>query len=296
MSATEVSRLEELQTAYRRARLGAWTFTLFRAGVIVLYLAFILVPLAWLFVNSVKLPREWLSKPPVIVPSEITWDNYTGLFASPYSDAPLALQNSIIVTVVATIVSVLVGSLAAYSFVNLRWRFIPAVSVAVLVFGLYPKITTVIPYYVMVNELRLLDTLVPIIVAFVGLVLPQTVWLMMIFFAQIPVEIEQSAMLDGCGPWKRFFMIVLPLAKPGIAVAAIMSAMLCWVEFMIASSLVVVNAKTLPVAVSAFLQDKGLEWGPMSALAMVTVIPVVVFGLFIQRYLVRGLTMGAVRG
>jgi multiple sugar transport system permease protein len=281
---------------YRRAVREERTFAVVRVLVIGLYLVFVLFPLVWLFLNSIKIPLEWLATPPVIIPSEITFENYTRLFSDPDSDVLLGIKNSIIITVAATALSVFVGSLAAYSFTHLRWRWIGSVSVLVLLLGLYPKITTVIPYFAIVTTLGLLDTQIAIIIAFAGLTLPQTVWLMMTFFRDVPREIEQSAMLDGCGPWTRFLRVALPLAAPGLAVAAIMSALLCWIEFMIASSLAVTDSKTLPVLVSSFLQDKGLQWGPMSALAMITIVPVIVFALFIQRYLVRGLTLGAVKG
>jgi multiple sugar transport system permease protein len=282
--------------AYRRARAGEAAFTATRVAVIGVYLIFVVVPIVWLLVNSVKIPLEWLATPPVIVPSEVTGANYHELFADPNSPVPLALGNSIVITVAATVISVLVGSLAAYSLTHLRWRIVPILAGLVLLIGLYPKITAVIPYFVIVNTLGLLDTQIAIIIAFVGLTLPQTVWVMMVFFNEIPREIEQSAMLDGCGPWRRFFRVVLPLAAPGLAVAAIMSALLCWVEFMIASSLAITDATTLPVIVSSYIQDKGLRWGPMAALAMITIVPVIVFALAVQRYLVRGLTLGAVKG
>jgi multiple sugar transport system permease protein len=281
--------------AYRRARAGEAAFTVTRVAVLGLYLVFVVVPIVWLFVNSVKIPLEWLATPPVIVPTEVTDGNYRELFAR-NSAVPLALGNSIVITVAATAISVLVGSLAAYSFTHLRWRLVPILAGLVLLIGLYPKITAVIPYFVIVNTLGLLDTQIAIIIAFVGLTLPQTVWVMMVFFNEIPREIERSAMLDGCGPWRRFFRVVLPLAAPGLAVAAIMSALLCWVEFMIASSLAITDATTLPVVVSSYIQDKGTRWGPMAALAMVTIVPVIVFALAVQRYLVRGLTLGAVKG
>jgi multiple sugar transport system permease protein len=204
----------------------------------------------------------------------------------------------VIITLAATVFSVLIGSLAAYSLTHLQLPFnlVPLLAGIVLLLGFYPKITAVIPYFVIMRRIGLMDTRIAIIIAFTGLNLPRTVWLMMTFYQEVPKEIEKSAMLDGCGPWGRFWRIAAPLAAPGMAVAAILSALLCWVEFMIASSLAVVDAKTLTIAVSAYLQDKGMQWGPMSALGTITVIPVIVFCGFVQKYLVRGLTFGAIKG
>lgn len=287
-----------MQRAHMQAQIGEWLFAVVRSVIIVFALLFVIVPILWLFINSIKIPLEWLSIPPVIIPSKITFENYVGLFTSPYSDALLCLRNSIIITLSATVLSVLIGSLAAYSLTHLRLPFniVPMVAGMVLLLGFYPKITAVIPYFVIMRNLGLMDTQIAIIIAFVGLNLPRTVWLMMTFYEELPKEIEQSAMLDGCGPWLRFRKIVLPLAMPGVAVAAIMSALLCWIEFMIASSLAMANAKTLPIAVSAYLQDKGTYWGPMSALGTLTVVPVIFFCIFVQKYLVRGLTFGAIKG
>jgi len=285
-----------METVYRRAQMEELIFSMVRAATIVLFAVFTLIPLIWLFINSIKQPIEYLATPPVILPSRPTSQNYVDLFKDPNSEAPLALKNSLIVTVVATVFSVLIGSLAAYAFTHLKWRLAPLLAGLVLLLGFYPKITAVIPYFVIMNNIGLRDTLLAIIIAFVGLNLPRTVWLMMTFFNDIPKELEQSAMLDGCGPWSRFVKIIVPLAAPGLAVAAIMSALLCWIEFMIASSLAVVKATTLPIAVSVYLTDKGMHWGPMSALGVVTVVPVIIFCLFVQRYLVRGLTLGALKG
>jgi len=159
----------------------------------------------------------------------------------------------------------------------------------------YPKITTTLPYYMLMRNFHLLDTRLAIIIAHVSITLPFAVWLMLTFFQEIPRELEQSAMLDGAGPFERFVRIVLPLAWPGLATAAILTALVSWNEFLIASSLSAVNAKTLPVAVTSYVTDKGILWGPMSAMSTVIVLPIMLFALLVQRYLVRGLTLGAVK-
>jgi multiple sugar transport system permease protein len=145
------------------------------------------------------------------------------------------------------------------------------------------------------RNFKLLDTQLAIIIAHISITLPFVVWLMLTFFEELPKELEQSAMLDGCNPWQRFTKVVLPLAVPGLGTAAILTALVSWNEFLIASSLASVAAKTLPVAVTSFVTDKGVLWGPMSAMSTVIVVPIMIFALFTQRYLVRGLTLGAVK-
>jgi multiple sugar transport system permease protein len=298
MIGTRARALAVFRESLARPLIEERVFVLFRWTVISLWLLYAAVPLIWLFINSIKIPLEWLAIPPVILPSKVTLQNYAELFLDPNSDALLCLKNSVIITLVATALSVFIGSLGAYALTHLQlpFKLVSIMSLLVLLMGFYPRIITVIPYFVIMKNLGLIDTQIAVIIAFVGLNLPRTVWVMMTFYAEVPREIEQSAMLDGCGPWRRFQKIVVPLTLPGMAVAAILSALLCWVEFMIAASVTVVHAKTLTVAISAFLQDKGMHWGPMSALGTVTVVPVIFFCIFVQRYLVRGLTFGAIKG
>jgi multiple sugar transport system permease protein len=268
-----------------------------RILIIALALLITVVPFLYLFINSIKLPMEFLTVPPTIIPTQISWANYQDLFFTEGGTTTRFLINSIVITVATTVISVFVGSLAAYSLARLELPFRLSVIIAFLflVVRFYPKITTTLPYYVLMRNFHLLDTQLAIIIAHVSITLPFVVWLMLTFFQELPKELEQSAMLDGCSPWQRFSKVVLPLAAPGLGTAAILTAIVSWNEFLIASSLASVKAKTLPVAITSFVTDKGILWGPMSAMGTVIVIPILIFGLFAQRYLVRGLTLGAVK-
>ena len=160
----------------------------------------------------------------------------------------------------------------------------------------YPKITVALPYYLLMRQWHLLDTRVAIILAHVSLTVPFVVWLMLGFFEEFPREIERSAMLDGCGPARRFFQIVLPLTTPALASAGILTALLSWNEFLMASAVGPNAARTLPVRMAGYITDKGTQWGDMSAMGTVIVLPMMLFALATQRWLVRGLTAGAVKG
>ncbi len=216
-----------------------------RAVTVFISIVAISTPFVFLFLNSVKPPNQFLSIPIQVIPSEVTWEHYRSVFDH-NEDTVQFLTNSLIITAGTTVISVFIGSLAAYSLSRLE--------------------------------------------------LPFVVWLMLTFFDELPKELERSAMLDGCGPWQRFTLIVLPLTGPALATAAILTALLSWNEFLMAAVIAPKDAKTLPVRISAFITDKGILWGPMSAMSSVIVIPVMVFALFVQRYLVRGLTLGAVKG
>jgi multiple sugar transport system permease protein len=255
------------------------------------------IPFIFLFLNSVKPPDEFMTNPVVIIPSRFTLEHYQAIF-DPNEDTLRFLFNSLVVTSVTTIISLMIGSLAAYSLARLKLPLSLTTLIAFLflLVRFYPKITTTLPYYIMMRNGHLLDTQFAVILAHVGLTLPFVVWLMLVFFQELPKELEQSAMLDGCGPWRRFTQVILPLTAPALLTAGILTALLSWNEFLIASSIAPNAAKTLPVRVSSFITDKGILWGPMSAMSSIIVIPMMLFGLFAQRYLVRGLTLGAVKG
>jgi multiple sugar transport system permease protein len=269
----------------------------FRVLIITISLLITIIPFLYLFINSVKLPMEFLTVPPTILPSQVTLEHYQAIFSAESSETSRNLANSLIITTATTIIAVLIGSLAAYSLarLDLPYRLASIIAFAFLVVRFYPKITTTLPYFMLMRNFGLLDTRIAIIIAHVSITLPFVVWLMLTFFEELPKELEQAAMLDGCNPWQRLTKIVLPLTAPGLFTAAILTALVSWNEFLIASSLASIKAKTLPIAVASFITDKGILWGPMSAMSTVIVVPIMLFALFTQRYLVRGLTLGAVK-
>ena len=271
--------------------------TLIRVMLVVACLIVISTPFVFLFLNSLKPPHEFLSTPIKVIPTEITLEHYEAVF-DPDENTIMFLQNSLVITLATTFISVLIGSLAAYSLARLKLplHLTTIIAFVFLVVRFYPKITVALPYFILMRDMHLLDTRWAVIIAHVSLTLPFTVWLMLTFFGDLPKELEQSAMLDGCNPWQRFTRIILPLTAPALVTAAILTALLSWNEFLLAATVAPADAKTLPVRISAFITDKGILWGPMSAMSTVIVVPMMLFALFAQRYLVRGLTLGAVKG
>jgi multiple sugar transport system permease protein len=254
-------------------------------------------PFVVLFLNGLRPADEFLSSESGLLPTHLTFEHYASVFGA-NSDTWRYLGNSLVVTTVSTAVAVVLGCLAAYALARLRLPFhlSRVLAIAFLVVRFYPKISIALPYFVLMRRLGLLDTRTAVIIAHVSLTMPFVVWLMLAFFEEFPRELEQSAMLDGCGVMRRFTAIVLPLTAPAIATAAILAALLSWNEFLMASAVGPVMAKTLPVRIASFITDKGILWGDMSAMGTVIVLPVVVFALATQRYLVRGLVAGAVKG
>lgn len=268
-----------------------------RAVLIVLALVVALSPFVVLFLNSLRPADEFLAAGSGLVPSRMTLEHYAEIF-DPGGDTFRYLVNSVIITTASTLIAVVLGAMAAYSLARLRlpFRLSIVIGVMFLVIRFYPKITVALPYFLLMREFRLLDTHVAVIIAHVSMTVPFVVWMLLAFFEDFPRELEQAAMVDGCGAFRRFTLIIVPLMTPALAAAAVLTAFMSWNEFLMASTVAPNFAKTLPVRISGFITDKGILWGSMSAMSSVIVVPVALFALFTQRYLARGLTVGAVKG
>lgn len=256
----------------------------------------VLIPLAYLFINSIKLPREFLTVPPTILPSEVTFEHYQQAFGNPKTSR--FFTNSLVVSSVTTAITIIFGTLAAYGLarMGLSIRCLSLVVFVFLFIRFYPRVTTVIPYFLIMRQFKLLDTVWAIIIGHLGITIPFVTWLMLIVFNELPKGIEEAAVVDGANPWQRFWHVVLPMTAPGVASAAILTAFLSWNEFLIAASVARRKATVLSIAVASFVTDKGILWGQMSAMSVVMIVPMILFALFVQRYLIRGITLGAVKG
>ncbi len=265
--------------------------------VITISVLMVIIPFSYLFLNSIKLEKDFRSSPPRLIPTEVTFEYYKEAF-NPHSNLRTFFNNSLITTLASVAISLAFGTLAAYGFSKLKkiYRLIFVITYLILLVRFYPKVSLVIPYFILMKKLFLLDTVLAVVIAHVSIELPFVIWLMIGFYEDIPKELEESAMLDGCGYWKRFIRIVFPITLPGVATAAIMSAILSWNEFLIASSVATMNARTLPIMISSFVSDKGIDWGSMSAVGVIIILPMFCFAFFAQRYLVSGLTFGSVKG
>ena len=267
-----------------------------RALLLAIACLWVLIPLGYLFLNSVKLEREMYTIPPIIIPSQITFEHFQTIIGNPRTLR--FITNSLIVAGVTTGVTVVCSTLAAYGLARLGLRagWLAAIIFVFLFIRFYPRITTVIPYFLVMRQFDLLDSVWAIIIGHLGITIPFVTWLMLIVFQDSPIEVEEAAMVDGAGPLQRFARVALPMAAPGVASAAILTAFLSWNEFLIASSVAKRQAQTLSIAVAGFVTDRGVQWGPMAATAVIMIVPMILFALFVQRYLVRGITLGAVKG
>lgn len=265
-------------------------------GLLIASMVGVLFPLYWLLLSAFKLDRDHRAYPPVFFPSELTLDHFIEVFTK--NQLLENLINSATISVVTTVITLLVGSMAAYAVQRgpLGRKTKDLFGLWFMVQKMYPAIATAIPVYLVMRSLKLIDTLAAMIIMNTSFNLPLVIWLMMGFFEQVPYELEESAMLDGSGFVHRFFNVILPITKPGLVASAILTFTATWNEFLFAVILSINKAKTLPVVIAGFITDRGLAWGPMAATSLVTLIPVVVLTLIVQKDFVKGMAMGAVKG
>jgi multiple sugar transport system permease protein len=258
-----------------------------------LIVIFVLAPLYWVFVTSIKPSDDYLATPPVWFPAQPTIVHYAAaLFA--YRGLQ-GLINSLIISVSATILSCVFGTLMAYSLARFNTGG-QHLSFWVLSQRFLPPIAIVLPIFLNYRVLGLNDTHFGLILAYTVFTLPVSVWMMFAYFRQMPRSLEEAALVDGCTRWTSFWRVAVPLATPGIVAAAVFTFIACWTEFFFALVLTSRNAYTLPTVFRAFLSFQGAQYGEASALAIVSLVPSIVLGVLVQKHLVRGLTLGAIRG
>jgi multiple sugar transport system permease protein len=272
-----------------------------RTVFILLYLGFLLLPLYWAAVTSIKPQEDLLADPPVWWPSDPTRVHYTTALNS--FNGWKGLENSLIIASATTIIALVIGTAAAYSMARFRtggkhlafWflsqRMLLPIAVIIPVFLLYSR------YSEAWFGFQLVDTKLGLVLLYTVFALPFTVWMMYVYFRQMPVELEEAALVDGCSRVQAMRKIAWPLAAPGLVSAAAFAFIFSWTEFLFAQVLARDNAITLPVVLAGIITGfQGNQYGEASALTMVSLVPALFLGILVQRHLVRGLTLGAVQG
>jgi multiple sugar transport system permease protein len=254
-------------------------------------LVFFLFPILWITLTAFKTPEEFLTSPPVWIPHSPGFGYFAHVIKT---NGPKALTNSLIISIAVTLLALLIGSLAAYGlarykvggdnlpFYILSQRFIPPVAV-------------IFPFLLFFKTLKWMDTHQALIVIYLTFNLPYAVWKMRGFFLEIPVEIEESALVDGCSPFGAFWRISLPLVAPGLVATGVFCFIFAWSEFFFAVALTRSDAVTLSVYVVNFFGKHMIQWGEVGATSIITMFPLFLLSFLMQRYLVRGLTLGAIK-
>lgn len=264
-----------------------------RAFTIGFFVVFILVPLYWVVVTSIKPANDYLTTPPVWFPSKPTLVHYTAALFS-YRGLQ-GLINSLIVASASTVLSTVMGTMMAYSLARFRTGG-NHLALWVISQRFLPPVAVILPIFLLFRTWGLYDTRVGLILAYAFMTLPLSVWMMYAYFRQLPKSLEEAALVDGLSRWQAFWMVATPLAAPGVAAAAVFVFIAVWTEFFFALILTSRHAFTLPTVFRAFLGFQAAQYGESCALATVSLAPSIVLGMLVQRHLVRGLTLGALRG
>jgi multiple sugar transport system permease protein len=268
-----------------------------------------LFPIYWTITTSFKVAVD-VTQGNLIpwVDFEPNWRGWRSLGLSPDRIAEvstarqeflLRFANSITASVGASLLAIAIGAPAAYGLSRFKYKLGPwrndDISFFFLSQLILPPVVLALPFLVLYKELAMLDTKIGLIVVYTLMVLPIVIWIMRDQFNAIPVELEQAAHVDGASTWGAFTRIVLPIALPGMVAAFILSVVLCWNEYFFAALLTSTDAKTLPVMVASQTGSQGIDWWSMAALSTAAIAPLVIIGIVLERYIVKGLTAGAIK-
>ena len=264
----------------------------------VILLAFCLFaafPVYWIVLTSLKSARDVYKTAEILLPARLNLYNYVTVFKQ-YQIARW-IEVSTMLALVSTFFALIVGILAGYSLTHFRYRGRHVLAVAIILSYVIPKGLLFIPLFLVLNQLGLVDTFLGLVLAHETFSVPFCTWLLYGYFKTLPAELVDSGRIDGCSPLGVLTRILLPLAAPSVATAAIFSFTTSWNEFLYAATLITSkNLKTLPLGIAGFLRADTYNWGPMMAAATIAIIPMLVLFILLQRYVVQGLTIGAVKG
>jgi multiple sugar transport system permease protein len=266
-----------------------------RIGGGVLSCALFLFPVLWMVLTSFKLPRDAFTTPPKIFFSP-TAGAYTSYFW--HSDVPGRLLNTVIVASGSGLLSIIAGSMAGYALARIPLRGAASIGTLILLSRGVPPIALAVPMFLVARHLGVTDRHITLILAYCTFLIPYVMWLTRGFFMALPKELEEAATLDGCSRYGAFFRIIVPVSLPGMIATFIFSIILAWEELLFALVLTNRNAVTIPVAVAGIAADmvSGVNWSALCAVGTITVIPVVVFSLMVQKWLIKGLSDGTTKG
>ncbi|PUA18875.1 carbohydrate ABC transporter permease [Glaciimonas sp. PCH181] len=273
-------------------RLALW-FGIFVA------MCIICVPGLWVVLNAFRPNVAILSNDSLFNMSSYTLQNFRNIIGKG-DMVPIPVTeyflNSVIISVVSTVASLLVGMMGGYAFARFRFKYKPTLFVTLMLSRAIPGIALSLPVFIIWSWVGLVDTKLGLILVYLAMNVPFSIWLIDGFFRQIPNELYQAAEIDGCTRWQAFWMVEFPLAKSGIASAGIFSFLTCWNEYALASQLTrSTDTKTLPVGLMDFTAQFTIDWAGMCAMAVIIIVPALILTFIVQKHLIAGLTFGGVK-
>ena len=279
-----------------KTRIGAGLrhITLFIAMLI------ICIPGLWIVLNSFRPTVDIMAKPPVWVPRGLNLDNYRAMFGGAGEGGVPVVQyftNSLIISVTSTVIAILIGMAGGYAFARYRFRGKSAIFIGLLLTRAVPGVALSLPLFIVMAKTGLIDTHVGLIMVYVAMNVPFTIWLIDGFFRQVPPDLAEAAEIDGCTRWQAFWKVEFPVAKSGVASAGIFAFLTSWNKYALASQLTRSTfSKTMPVGLRDFTSEFTINWGGMCALAVLMIIPALILTFLVQKHLIAGLTFGGVKG
>ncbi len=281
-------------SARRLKAAGLWVATF-------LLMLVMCLPGLWVVLSAFRPNREILAKPPIWVPQRLTLDNFGKIFGFGAEQVAIPVGsyflNSLVIAMTSTVIALAVGIAGGYAFARFRFRGKNAVFLGLMLFRAVPGIALSLPIFMLWSWIGLINTRPGLIIVYVSLNVPFTVWLIDGFFRQIPASLSEAALVDGCTRWQAFWRIEFPLARSGIAAAGVFAFLTSWNEFALASQLTRSTAsKTLPVGLMDFTAQFTIDWAGMCAMAVIIIVPALILTFLVQRHLISGLTFGGVKG
>jgi multiple sugar transport system permease protein len=275
-------------------RVAVWLATL-------LVMSIIALPGAWIVLSALRPNREILARPPNWWPDQFNFNNFAQMFGLGGEQIAIPVDsyftNSIIIALTSTFVAVFIGMGGGYAFARFRFRWKNSIFLGLMLSRTIPGIALSLPLFMVWSRLGLIDTPLGLIIVYVAMNVPFTIWLTDGFFRQIPIEMSEAAQIDGCTRWQAFWRVEFPLARSGIASAGIFAFLISWNEFALASVLTrSTDSRTLPVGLMDFTAQFTIDWAGMCAMAVLIIIPALILTFLVQKHLIAGLTFGGVKG
>jgi multiple sugar transport system permease protein len=278
----------------------SWQRWLIRFAVFIV-MAIICIPGLWIVMTAFRDNVEVMARPPVWIPERWTLDNFRAILGLSESQQGIPViryfLNSVIISVTSTVLAVLIGMMGGYAFARYRFKGKNVAFLWLMLSRTVPGISLSLPVFMIWSRVGLIDTDFGVILVYLALNIPFTIWLIDGFFRQIPLSLSEAAQVDGCTRWQAFWKIEFPLAKSGIASAGIFAFLTSWNEFALASQLTRTTAsKTLPVGLMDFTAQFTVDWTGMCAMAVIIIVPALILTFIVQKHLIAGLTFGGVKG
>ena len=294
---TETQALPDNRLTIERPR-QRW---LIRLGVFVA-MVILCVPGLWVVLTAFRPNIEVLARPTIWIPQNPTFDNFLkifGLLPAQQEGLPVAQYfiNSLVISITSTAIAILIGMMGGYAFARYRFRGKATLFLSFMLSRSIPGVALSLPLFILWSRVGLIDTPLGLILVYLAINIPFTIWLTDGFFRQIPVDLNEAAQIDGCTRWQAFWKVEFPLARSGLASAAIFAFLTSWNEYALASQLSrTVASKTMPVGLMDFTAQFTVDWTGMSAMAVLIIIPALVLTFIVQKHLIAGLTFGGVKG